>query len=103
MVADRTETRLSIPYELEVVMNSFVDLRWVERAAARLVVLDELLSYEDALSMARALALQPAFKMAEPEGVVDQFFAREGRLRRPAKRFEALTQLGEAGPAAASA
>ncbi|CAM5794908.1 hypothetical protein RFUL19S_03610 [Rhizobacter fulvus] len=39
-------------------MDSFVDLRWVERAAARLVVLDELLSYEDALSMARALALQ---------------------------------------------
>jgi hypothetical protein len=71
-------------------MDSFVDLRWLERAAARLVVLDELLSYEDALSMARALALQPAFKMTEPDGVVDQFFAREGRLRRPAKRAETL-------------
>ncbi|MES2990328.1 MAG: hypothetical protein V4844_02820 [Pseudomonadota bacterium] len=84
-------------------MNSFVDLRWVERAAARLVVLDELLSYEDALSMARALALQPAFKTTEPEGLVDKVFAQEGRLRRPAKRSEALTQSGESGPAAASA
>jgi hypothetical protein len=77
-------------------MNSFVDLRWVERAAARLVVLDELLTYQDALSMARALALQPAFKVTEPEQMVDQVFAHEGRLRRPAKRSSTLRPMDEA-------
>ena len=82
-------------------MNSFVDLRWVERAAARLVVLDDLLSYEDALSMARALALQPAFKVSEPEEVVDRALEREGRLRRPAKRAEALGE-GRSEPYGAS-
>ncbi len=62
-------------------MNSFADLRWVERAAARLVVRNDLLSYEDALSMARARASQPAYKVSEPGGVVDSALEREGRRR----------------------
>ena len=67
-------------------MDSFVDLRWVERAAARLVVLDPLLSLEDALSMARALSLQPAFKVSDPEAVVDRTFSQAGRYQQPPKR-----------------
>lgn len=67
-------------------MDSFVDLRWVERAADRLVMLHPLLRYDDALAMARALAMQPAYKVAEPEDVVVHACENEDRLRRLANR-----------------
>ena len=51
-------------------MDPIVDLGWVERAASRLMQLDPLLSEDDARCIGRALALQPAFKVAEPEEVV---------------------------------
>ena len=51
--------------------------------------------------MARALALQPAFKVSEPEEVVDRALEREGLLRRPAKRAEALGE-GRSEPYGAS-
>jgi hypothetical protein len=61
-------------------LDAFVDLRWVERAAGRLRLLDGLLSPYDALQIARGLALQPAWQVSDPEGVVDQTFLREGAL-----------------------
>jgi hypothetical protein len=67
-------------------MDAFADLGWVERAAARLLLLDSLLRREDALSIARALAVKPAWRESEPEEIVTRIFEREGRLRRLAKR-----------------
>ena len=67
-------------------MDSFVDLRWVARAAERLMMLDPTLDLEDARVMARALALQPAYKVADPDQVATGTFEGGERHRRPAKR-----------------
>jgi hypothetical protein len=58
-------------------MDAFVDLRWVERAAGRLCLLDALLSPYDAFQIARGLALQPAWQVSDPDAVVDLNFLRE--------------------------
>jgi hypothetical protein len=60
-------------------VEPFVDPEWLERAASELRLLDPLLSNQDVLDLARAMALQPAWRVAGPVGIISQTFLREGR------------------------
>jgi hypothetical protein len=60
-------------------VEPFVDHEWLERAASELRLLDPMLSDQDAADIARALAMQPAWRVAGPVAVISQTFLREGR------------------------
>lgn len=78
-------------------MDPFVQPSWLELAAFELRLLDPMLSEQDANDIARALALQPAWRVAGPIDVVAQTFLREGRGHPDDVAPRRMRRAGESG------